>query len=133
MRPFIIASPAGAHYIRNILNTKLSKFEVTKSLFVTAIDRKLPNLRRVALFDVASPVQSRLKEKVDGFGRGNYVYFYVKSGWEISLVYMHPFNFLSYSILALGITFKQNFLFWNRIKLVLDHLTWSILFIRLAP
>ena len=125
---YIITAPADAHYIRNILNIKLSKFEVIKSLFVAAIDRKLPNLRKNALFDFASPLQSRLKEKVEGFGQENHGYFNFKGGWQISLIYMHPFKYLSYPILALGIAFKQDLSLWNRIKLVLDHLTWSIFF-----
>jgi len=123
---YIITAPTDAYYIKNILNINLSKFEVIKSLFVAILDRKLRALRKFPLFDVSSPLQSRLREKVEGFGQENYGYFNFKGGWQISLIYMHPIKIFSYPILALGIAWKQDLSTWKRLKLVADHIVWSI-------
>jgi hypothetical protein len=87
---------------------------------VALLDRKFP------IFDISSPLQSRLREKVEGFGQENYGYFNFKGGWQISLIYMHPIKILSYPILAVGIAWKQDLSIAKKLKLVVEHFTWSI-------
>ena len=123
---YIITAPTDAYYIRNILNINLTKFEVIKSLFVALLDRKFRALRKFPIFDISSPLQSRLREKVEGFGQENYGYFNFKGGWQISLLYMHPIKIFSYPILALGIAWKQDLSTRKKLKLVVEHITWSI-------
>lgn len=123
---YVITASTDAYYINNILGIKLTKFEILKSLFVAVIDRKLPVLNNLPFLNFVSPLQIRLKEKVEGFGKENYGYFNFKGGWQISLIFMRPFKVLSYPILALGIAWKQDLSMSKRLKLILDHVSWSV-------
>lgn len=123
---YLITAAADEFYVREILKIKLNFYQVTQSLIIAFLGN----------FKVGKVIQSKFKlESYLEKGLKNYIldseinsngYFNFKGGHQISLLFTKYYKRISYITLAVGMAAKKSNTRSECIKLLWDHLYWSL-------
>jgi anaerobic magnesium-protoporphyrin IX monomethyl ester cyclase len=123
---YLLTGPADMFYIKEMLKINLNFFSTTLSIFFIILN-KITFLR--LFFDkykIESPLTRKLKKFISEDLKNDEGYFNFKGGWQISLLFTKYYKWVAYPLLALGLAIKRSRNIKECLKLILDHIIWSV-------
>ena len=123
---YLITAAADEFYIREILKIKLNFYQVTQSLIIAFISNFKVGKVIQSKFKLESYLEKGLKNCILDSELNSNGYFNFKGGHQISLLFTKHYKRISYITLAVGMAAKKSNTRSECIKLLWDHLCWSL-------
>lgn len=123
---YMLTAPSDQYYIENILGVKLNFVETTQSLIIAVLNRIHFTRKILEILQIDSPLMRHLKPHLLNSLEGKGGYFNFKGGWQISLLFNRYYKPFAYPVLAIGLAMKNSNSLVDFVRLIQEHIIWSI-------
>jgi hypothetical protein len=123
---YLLTGPADMFYIKEMLKINLNFFSTTLSIFFIILNQFTFLRLFFDKYKIESPLTRKLKKFISEDLKNDEGYFNFKGGWQISLLFTKYYKWVAYPLLALGLAIKRSRNIKECLKLILDHIIWSV-------
>lgn len=123
---YLLTGPADMFYIKEILKINLNFFNTTLSIFFILFNKITILQFFFNKYKIESPLTRKLKKFISEDLKNDEGYFNFRGGWQISLLFTNYYKWIAYPVLALSLAVKRSSGIKEFLKLILDHIVWSV-------